>query len=102
MQQLLTAAPDLDADDARELARLGEQQRAENEQIEALRRIAGATAVALIERRPDEAIVKIVSGWPERFEARRAGDLGFVAETSFDEIIRAHIADELGGKIGAA
>lgn len=31
-------APDLDADDARELARLGEQQRAENEQIEALRR----------------------------------------------------------------
>ena len=72
------------------------------EQIEALRRIAGATAVALIERRPDEAIVKIVSGWPERFEARRAGDLGFVAETSFDEIIRAHIADELGGKIGAA
>lgn len=70
------------------------------EQIEALRRVAGATAVALIERKPDELIGRIVSGWPERFDARRARDLGFVAEDSFDEIIRAHIADELGGKIG--
>ena len=70
------------------------------EQIEALRKVAGATAVSLIERKPDEAIMKIVSGWPERFEARRARELGFVAETSFEDIIRAHIADELGGKVG--
>lgn len=70
------------------------------EQIEALRRVAGATAVSLIERKPDEAISKIVSGWPECFEARRARELGFVAETSFEDIIRAHIADELGGKVG--
>ena len=27
------------------------------------------------------------------------GDLGFKAETAFDDIIRAHIEDELGGKI---
>lgn len=71
------------------------------EQIEALRRVAGGTAVAMIERKPDEMIARIVAGWPERFDAKRARDLGFTAETSFDEIIRAHIADELGGKIGA-
>ena len=70
------------------------------EQIEALRRIAGDRAVALIERKPDEMISKIVSGWPEKFVAQRAKDLGFVAESSFDEIIRTHIQDELGGKIG--
>ena len=70
------------------------------EQIEALRKVAGATSVSLIERKPDEAIMKIVSGWPERFEASRARALGFVAETSFEDIVRAHIADELGGKVG--
>ncbi|MFO1117838.1 MAG: D-erythronate dehydrogenase [Beijerinckiaceae bacterium] len=69
------------------------------EQIEALRRVAGDKAVALIERKPDEMIAKIVSGWPEKFVAQRAKDLGFVAETSFDDIIRTHIADELGGKV---
>jgi hypothetical protein len=28
--------------------------------------------------------------------------LGFQAPTSFDEIIRAHIDDELGGRVGVA
>ncbi|MBN9242908.1 MAG: SDR family oxidoreductase [Mesorhizobium sp.] len=63
------------------------------EQIEALGRIAGAKAVALIREQPDEAVWAIVKNWPTRFEARRARDLGFVAEQSFDEIIRAHIED---------
>ncbi len=71
------------------------------EQIEALRRIAGDKAVALIRREPDELVARIVSGWPEAIEARRARELGFEAEDSFDAIIRAHIEDELGGKVGA-
>lgn len=70
------------------------------EQIEALRRVAGEGAAKLIRRQPDELIMRIVSGWPEAFEAKRAGALGFVADSSFDEIIRIHIDDELGGKIG--
>ncbi|HTN98242.1 MAG TPA: D-erythronate dehydrogenase [Nordella sp.] len=70
------------------------------EQIEALRRIAGEKAVRLIRREPDAVIMKIVSGWPRDFEAKRASALGFKAETNFDEIIRIHIEDELGGKIG--
>ncbi|MDQ2805202.1 MAG: SDR family oxidoreductase [Pseudomonadota bacterium] len=71
------------------------------EQIEALRRVAGEGAVRLIRREPDPAIARIVAGWPERFEAKRARALGFRAESSFDEIIRAHIEDELGGRIAA-
>jgi nucleoside-diphosphate-sugar epimerase len=69
------------------------------EMIESLRRAAGDRAVALIEERPDAAIGRIVAGWPTRFDVRRARDLGFVAETSFDQIVAAHIADELGGKV---
>ena len=70
------------------------------EEIEALRRVAGDKAVALIREVPDPEIIKIVDGWPRNFETKRAESLGFVAETSFDEIIRIHIEDELGGKIG--
>ena len=70
------------------------------EQIEALRKVAGDKAVARIRRVPDETIMKIVAGWPRNFDTRRAKALGFVAETSFEEIIRVHVEDELGGKIG--
>jgi D-erythronate 2-dehydrogenase len=68
------------------------------EQIEALRRVAGEKAVRLIRREPDPTIIKIVEGWPRAFDARRAQGLGFRAETSFDEIIRVHIEEELGGR----
>ncbi|MEZ5889901.1 MAG: SDR family oxidoreductase [Xanthobacteraceae bacterium] len=69
------------------------------EQIEALRRIAGDKAVALIRRATDPLIARIVGGWPRRFDPRRALALGFAAESSFDDIIRIHIEDELGGTI---
>lgn len=67
------------------------------EEIAALRRVAGDRAVALIRHEPDPVIAGIVAGWPQAFAAKRALSLGFVAEQSFDEIIRAHIEDELGG-----
>jgi nucleoside-diphosphate-sugar epimerase len=66
-------------------------------EIDALRRIAGEEAVALIRREPDEAIARMVAGWPGNFDPRRALALGFRAETSVDELIRAYIDDELGG-----
>ncbi len=65
------------------------------EQIEALARVAGEKAVALIRERPDPTIQRIVEGWPRNFDARRALELGFRADSSFDEIIRIHVADEL-------
>jgi nucleoside-diphosphate-sugar epimerase len=70
------------------------------DEIEALRRIAGEKAVKLIRHEPDPVIARIVAGWPQAFAAKRAESLGFVAERSFDDIIRAHIDDELGGRIG--
>ncbi len=69
------------------------------EQIEALRRIAGDKVTARIRREPDPLVARIVDGWPRRFDPRRALALGFKAETSFDDIIRVHVEDELGGKI---
>jgi D-erythronate 2-dehydrogenase len=72
------------------------------EQIEALRRIAGDRVVGLIRREPDEAVMRIVAGWPRDFDPRRADALGFRAEADFEEIIRIHIEDELGGTIRGA
>jgi nucleoside-diphosphate-sugar epimerase len=71
------------------------------EQIEALKRVAGAKVAARIKRKPDPLVERIVSGWPQEIEAKRARELGFRSETSFDEIIKTHIEDELGGKIAA-
>jgi len=68
------------------------------EQIEALRKIAGNKAVKLIRREPDPVVAGIVSGWPMVFEAKRARDLGFTAEDSFEAIVRVHIDDEHGGR----
>ena len=69
------------------------------EQIAALRRIAGDKVAARVRREPDPLVMRIVDGWPHRFDAARASELGFVAERSFDENIRIHIEDELGGVI---
>ncbi|HEY0034702.1 MAG TPA: D-erythronate dehydrogenase [Devosia sp.] len=69
------------------------------DEIEALRTVAGEKAVRLIRHEPDEKIIKIVDGWPYNFQPDRAIALGFRAETSFAEIIHAHIEDELGGNL---
>ena len=71
------------------------------EQIAALERVAGPAVAKRIRREPDEMIIRIVDSWAQKIDARRARELGFTAEASFDEIIRAHIDDELGGKIAA-
>lgn len=69
------------------------------EQIDALRRVAGDKVAARIRREPDQLVQRIVAGWAERLDGKRARDLGFQAESTFDDIIRVHIQDELGGKI---
>jgi D-erythronate 2-dehydrogenase len=72
------------------------------EQIAALERVAGKNVVSRIKRVPDQSIISIVDGWPRNFSTDRAARLGFTtAEKSFDDIIRIHIEDELGGKFGA-
>jgi nucleoside-diphosphate-sugar epimerase len=72
------------------------------EQIAALDRVAGKNVTARIKRVPDPTIISIVSGWPRDFVTERALKLGFTtAEKTFDDIIRIHIEDELGGKFVA-
>ena len=71
------------------------------EQIASLRRIAGERVAARIRRASDPLIARIVEGWPQRIEARRARALGFMAESSFDEIVRIHIDEDRGGSFVA-
>ena len=65
------------------------------EQIAALQDIAGQKIADLIRYEPDPDIQYIVAGWPRDFEAARAREHGFKAETSFHEIIRVYLEDEL-------
>lgn len=65
------------------------------EQIEALRDVAGNDAVSLIKPQPDQAIMKIVEGWPRNFAPERATALGFEAERNFRDIIEVYIEDDL-------
>ncbi|WP_419840658.1 D-erythronate dehydrogenase [Candidatus Poriferisodalis sp.] len=68
------------------------------EQIEALTRVAGPEAQTLIAESPDPTIAEIVAGWPERFDTRRALDLGFAPDPSYDDIIRAYIEDDFASR----
>ncbi|GLK79380.1 D-erythronate dehydrogenase [Methylopila turkensis] len=67
------------------------------EMIEGLKKVAGETVASRIRREPDPAVSKIISGWPEAFEAKRSLELGFTADADFEAIVRAHIEDEREG-----
>lgn len=65
------------------------------EQIDALREVAGDDAVALIKDKPDPQIMQIVEGWARDFAPERALALGFRAEDNFRQIVETYIADDL-------
>jgi nucleoside-diphosphate-sugar epimerase len=70
------------------------------DEIDALGRVAGAKIVSLIKEERDPIVEKMVANWnPPPFTSARTKALGFTCEDDFDEIIRVHIQDELGGKI---
>ena len=64
--------------------------------LDALERVAGPAARARVRFAPDPVIQRIVSGWAAGATAERAARLGLQPETSFDDIIRAYIADHEG------
>jgi D-erythronate 2-dehydrogenase len=70
------------------------------EMVDALEDVAGVRVAARVKWQPDPMIQKIVAGWPTAFDARRARAMGFEADPDFASIIRAHIEDELCGRIG--
>lgn len=69
------------------------------EQIAALKKVAGDKVVARIRRESDPFIEQIVAGWPRKFTANRAIELGFKPDASFEQIVRIHIEDELQGRV---
>ena len=70
------------------------------EMVDALEKVAGKRVAARVKWQPDPTIQKIVAGWPTAFDARRARGMGFEGDSDFASIIRAHVEDELGGRIG--
>ncbi|NJN97987.1 MAG: SDR family oxidoreductase [Anaerolineales bacterium] len=67
------------------------------EMVDSLQEIAGEEVVRRIVWQPDPFIEKIVGGWAVHFAPERALALGFEADHSMGEIIRAFIEDELPG-----
>ena len=69
------------------------------QQIEALRKIAGEKVVKRIRQERDPFVEQIVAGWPRNFETERANRSASRPSSSFEDIIKVHLDDELGGKI---
>lgn len=63
--------------------------------VAALARVAGPDVAARVDWTPDEAITRIVANWPAGMNARRAARLGLRADASFDDIIRAYMAESM-------
>ena len=62
------------------------------EMLASLETVGGATARALVDFVPDERIASIVAGWPARFSTAVADRLGFVADASFEDVVRQYTA----------
>ena len=61
---------------------------------DALRRVAGPEVASRIQWKLDPRIDRIVSTWPSNFDCEKGRSLGMKADDNFDDIVRAHIADE--------
>lgn len=69
------------------------------ETLAALARLAGPDVAARVRFAPDPAIARIVAGWPVSAAGGRGRAMGFEADEDVDAIIRAHVEDELGGRV---
>ena len=68
------------------------------EMAAALDRVAGVGTSELIDFTEDTAVRSIVGSWPAEFHTSRAHRLGLTAEESFDDIVRAYLADNPGAR----
>jgi nucleoside-diphosphate-sugar epimerase len=62
----------------------------------ALERVAGPDVAARIRWEPDPRVQGMVATWPGACDASRARSLGFPSDTSFDDVIRQYVANDLG------
>jgi nucleoside-diphosphate-sugar epimerase len=63
------------------------------EMAQALERVAGKEATALLDWSPDPAIEKLVRSWPGDVAWDRARGLGLQADASFEAVVREYIAE---------
>jgi nucleoside-diphosphate-sugar epimerase len=70
----------------------------QSQMMAALERVTSKKVTGRVTWTPDPFIQKIVAGWPTTFTTPRAEKLGFQRDGSLEEMIQAHIDDELGGK----
>ncbi|MCY1557805.1 hypothetical protein D9M68_946850 [compost metagenome] len=63
------------------------------EMAQALERVAGRDATALLDWEPDPAIEKLVRSWPGDVAWDRARGLGLQADRDFDAIVRQYIEE---------
>jgi D-erythronate 2-dehydrogenase len=63
--------------------------------VAALRRVAGDAVADRVQWVLDPAIDRIVSTWPARFAPELGPRLGMRADSDFDSIVRAYIADDM-------
>ncbi|XP_061709530.1 D-erythronate dehydrogenase-like [Cydia pomonella] len=69
------------------------------ELVAALGRVCGPQCAARVRWRPDAALAAMLASVPARLDARRALELGFREDKSYDDLIREYIRDDLGGRI---
>ena len=63
------------------------------EMLASLERVAGSAVARRVRFEPDARVQKIVDSWPVALDASRALGLGFPTDHSFDDIVKAHIAE---------
>lgn len=64
-----------------------------SDMLASLERVAGKSAVDLVQWQEDANIQRIVQSWSVRVKAQYAESLGFTKDPDFDSIIQAHIED---------
>ncbi len=69
--------------------------------LAALAAVAGERVAARVAFEPDPFVQEIVNGWATQFDPARGAALGFETDSSFEDIVRIFIEDELGGSFVA-
>ncbi len=66
--------------------------------VAALRKVAGDAVADRVKWIYDPVIDKIVATWPANFAPKLGPSLGMKADTDFESIVRAYVADDMPGK----